>query len=95
MTEYKSYTREIKSRGQLTIPKGVRETGRFEEGDSVTIIPAGDAMIIIPKRFDLDEARRKLRKILKESGLTVEDILESLEEDREAVYEETYGRKRP
>jgi bifunctional DNA-binding transcriptional regulator/antitoxin component of YhaV-PrlF toxin-antitoxin module len=94
MTEYKSYDREIKDRGQLTIPKKIRKTGRIGEGGWVTIIPAGEALIILPKRFDLDEARARIRKILKESGLTVGDIIESLDEDREAVYNATYGGKR-
>ena len=93
MTEYRSYNREIKGRGQLTIPKKIRETGRLGEGDWVTIIPAGDALIILPKRFDLDEARKKIRKILKDSGITEEDLLKGLEEEREALYEEIYGRK--
>lgn len=94
MTEYRSYDREIKGRGQLTIPKKIRETGRLGEGDWVTIIPTGDAIIILPKRFDLDEARKKIQKILKEAGLTAEDFLESLDEDRQAVYEAIYGGKR-
>ena len=93
MTEYRSYDREIKGRGQLTIPKKIRETGRLGEGDWVTIIPAGDALIILPKRFDLDEARKKIRKIMKEAGLTEEDLLKGLDEEREALYEELYGRK--
>jgi AbrB family looped-hinge helix DNA binding protein len=93
MPEYRSYDREIKARGQLTIPKKIRETGRLGEGDWVTIIPAGDALIILPKRFDLDEARKKIRKIMKEAGVTEEDLLKGLDEEREALYEEIYGRK--
>jgi AbrB family looped-hinge helix DNA binding protein len=93
MPEYRSYDREIKARGQLTIPKKIRETGRLGEGDWVTIIPAGDALIILPKRFDLDEARKKIRKIMKEVGITEEDLLKGLDEERAALYEEIYGRK--
>jgi AbrB family looped-hinge helix DNA binding protein len=93
MIEYKSFDREIKDRGQLTIPKKIRETGGIGEGGWVTIIPAGEALIILPKRYDLDEARKKIRKILKDSGITEEDLLKGLEEEREALYEETYGRK--
>src|SRR4030042_300671 len=35
---------EIKSRGQLTIPKKIREISHLEEGQVVTIIPVGDPL---------------------------------------------------
>jgi bifunctional DNA-binding transcriptional regulator/antitoxin component of YhaV-PrlF toxin-antitoxin module len=87
----KPVTAEIKSRGQLTIPKKIRVMSQMEEGQVVSIIPVGDSVIITPKRLDLDEARREMRKILKGSGLAVEDLLEELKEEREKVYRETYG----
>ena len=85
---------EIKSRGQLTIPKKIRETSHLEEGQVVSILPVGDSLIITPKRLELDEARRQIKKILKASGLSVEALLSGLKEEREALYKETYGKKR-
>ncbi len=85
---------EIKSRGQLTIPKKIREKGHIEEGQMVSIIPVGDSIIITPKRLELDEARRQMKKLLKASGLSVEDLLAGLKEERETLYKETYGKKR-
>ena len=61
---------EIKSRGQLTIPKKIRDMSHLEEGQVVSIIPVGDSVIITPKRLELDEARRQIRKIVKASGLS-------------------------
>ncbi len=84
---------EIKARGQLTIPKKIREAGHLEEGQVVSIIPVGDSIIITPKRLELDEARREIKKILKASGLSAEDLLSGLKEEREALYKETYGKK--
>ena len=83
MPATKSFTAEIKPRGQLTIPKRIREMSRLEEGQVVSIIPVGDTVIITPKRLELDEARREIRRILKVSGLTAEEILEGLKEERE------------
>lgn len=85
---------EIKSRGQLTIPKKIRETKHLEEGQVVSIIPVGDSILITPKRLELDEARRQMRKLLKSSGLSLEDLISGLKEEREALYRETYGKKR-
>lgn len=90
----RSITAEIKSRGQLTIPKKIRVMSRLEEGQIVSIIPVGDSVIITPKRLELDEARREMKKILKASGVTLEDLLAELKEEREKVYQETYGRKK-
>ena len=89
----KPVTTEIKSRGQLTIPKKIRVMGHLEEGQVVSIIPIGDSVIITPKRLELDEARREIRKLLMASGLSVEDLLSGLPEAREKLYQETYGQK--
>jgi AbrB family looped-hinge helix DNA binding protein len=85
---------EIKARGQLTIPKKIREAGHLDEGQVVTIIPVGDSIIITPKRLEFDEARREIKKILKASGLTVENLLSGLKREREVLYRDTYGRKK-
>ena len=87
-------TAEIKSRGQLTIPKKIRGMSRFEEGQVVSIIPVGDSVIITPRKLELDEARREIKKILKASGLSPEDLLTGLNEERETLYEEAYGKKK-
>jgi AbrB family looped-hinge helix DNA binding protein len=93
MQMMKPLTTEIKSRGQLTIPKKIRVMGHLEEGQVVSIIPVGDSVIITPKRLELDEARREIRKLLKATGLSEEDLLKGLQEEREKLYQETYGKK--
>jgi len=89
----KPFTTEIKSRGQLTIPKRIRGLGYLEEGQVVSIIPVGDSVIITPKRLELDEARREIRKLLKTTGLSEEELLKGLQEEREKLYQETYAKK--
>jgi AbrB family looped-hinge helix DNA binding protein len=87
-------TAEIKSRGQLTIPKKIRVMSHLEEGQIVSIIPVGDSVIITPRRLELEDARREIKKILKETGISPEDLLAGLKEEREKLYQETYGKKR-
>jgi AbrB family looped-hinge helix DNA binding protein len=94
MDAVKTAIAEIKSRGQLTIPKKIRESSHLEEGQVVSIIPLGDSVIITPKRLDLDEARRQIRRIMKASGLSEKELLKGLEEERELLYREMYGKKR-
>jgi antitoxin PrlF len=86
-------TGEIKTRGQLTVPKKIRDMLKLEEGQAVTFLAIGDSVIISPKRLDLDEARRQIRSIVKESGLTEAAILSDLKKERALLYREKYGKK--
>jgi AbrB family looped-hinge helix DNA binding protein len=94
MKDVKPYKAEIRARGQLTIPKEVREKGPLYEGETVSIIPIGDSILVTPQRLALDEARREVRKIMKASGVTLEDLLHGLEDERESLFKETYGEKK-
>ena len=91
----KTFTAEIKSRGQLTIPKKIRIMSRLEEGQIVSIIPVGDSVIITPRRLELEEARREIKRILKEADLefSVENVRTSFQlliKDIKDVDEFTY-----
>jgi AbrB family looped-hinge helix DNA binding protein len=94
MEETKVAIAEIKARGQLTIPKKIREMSHIEEGNVVSILPIGDSLIITPKRLEFDEARRQFRKLVKASGLTIEELIEGLKEERTELFKETYGTKK-
>lgn len=85
---------EIKARGQMTIPKKIRDAGHLEEGQIVSIIPIGGAVIVTPKRLELDEARRQVRRIMKASGLSEKELLKGLGEERALLYKEVYGKKK-
>lgn len=95
MDTIKTVIAEIKNRGQLTIPKKIRESSHLEEGQIVSIIPVGDSVIITPKRLELDEARRQIRMIMKASGLSEKELLKGLGEERELLHRELYAKKRP
>jgi AbrB family looped-hinge helix DNA binding protein len=93
METTKIVTTEIKSRGQLTIPKKIRESCTLEEGQVVSLIPIGNSVLITPKRLPLEEARREVRKILKASGIAVDELLAGIKEERMELFEEIYGPK--
>ncbi len=94
METVKTITAEIKARGQLTIPKKIREMSNMEEGKVVTIVPVGDSLVITPQRIELDEARKQLRKSLKESRLTLEELIKGIKVQRDGLFRETYGTKK-
>ncbi len=94
MDNAKPYKSQIRERGQLTIPKKVREKGTLYDGENVSIIPIGDSILVTPRKLELDEARRELGRIMKASGATLEELIEGLEDERRALFEETYGEKK-
>jgi bifunctional DNA-binding transcriptional regulator/antitoxin component of YhaV-PrlF toxin-antitoxin module len=94
MPDPKPYAAEVKSRGQLTIPKKIREAGYMEEGQNVTIIPIGDSLLVTPKTLKLEDARRELRRMLRSSGLSLKDLLAGLDDARVRTYSETYAAKK-
>ena len=92
MNTEKAAVAEIKARGQLTIPKKIREMRHLEEGQIVTIIPVGDALIVAPKRLKLDEARREIRKVLKAANMTVEELVKPSKRIERAISRD-HGKK--
>ncbi|MBE3125092.1 MAG: hypothetical protein IMZ54_02705 [Acidobacteria bacterium] len=78
----------------MTIPKKVREKGTLYDGEAVSIIPIGDSILVTPRKLELDEARLQLGRIMKASGVTLEELIEGLEDERRALFEETYGEKK-
>jgi AbrB family looped-hinge helix DNA binding protein len=85
---------EIKERGQLTIPKRIRDAGHLEEGREVSLIPVGECLVITPRRLPLDEARRRLKALLGSSDATLDDLLLGLREGRNQFFHDTYGKAR-
>jgi len=94
MADSKPHNSHIRERGQLTIPKEVREKGALYDGEAVTIIPIGDSILITPRKLRLEEARREIRRIMRDSGASLDDLLEGLEEERAKLFEETYGEEK-
>lgn len=89
-----SYKTEIRQRGQVTIPKSVREASGLDEGCSVTLIPLGESILIAPQKLGLDEARRKIQQAIRATGLSPDEVLAGLTEERQALFEELYAKRR-
>jgi len=93
MDNAKPYRSQVRGRGQLTIPKKVREQGALYEGETVSVIPVGDSILVTPRKLELDEARRVILRIMKDSGVRLEELLAGLRDERKELFEETYGEK--
>lgn len=79
----------ISSKGQVTIPKTIRELLNLNEGDRVAFIE-DDGKVVITKAslIALRELQHVLSKAAQEKNLTEEDLLNELEVVREEMWNE-------
>jgi AbrB family looped-hinge helix DNA binding protein len=87
------YKTEIRQRGQVTIPKSVREASGLDEGCSVTLIPLGESILIAPQRLGLDEARRIIQQTIRATGMTPDEVMADLVSQRQPLFEELYAKR--
>lgn len=85
---------EVKARGQVTIPKKLRERYHLSEGTELSVIPLGEALLLAPRPLPLEEARKKLLRVMRDSGLTLGELLSGLPEEREKLASERYKKRR-
>ena len=83
-------TIKIWERGQLTIPKEVREDLDLSDFSTVSIFRVGKNIIITPKKLLRANLARKFEKAMKKEKLTLKDLLAGLEKERERYNRENY-----
>ena len=89
-----AYKTEIRQRGQVTIPKSVRDASGLDEGCSVTLIPLGESILIAPQKLGLDEARRRIQQAIRATGMSPDEVLAGLVSERQTLFEELYAKRR-
>ena len=85
---------EVKARGQVTIPKKLREKYHLSEGSEMTIFPVGEALVLAHRPLPLEEARKKLIRILFDSGVGLKELLSGLDVERDKIASKRYGRQK-
>jgi AbrB family looped-hinge helix DNA binding protein len=78
-------------RGQLTIPKEVREALKLNEDDQLSVFVVGRCMVLTPKRMLGPALAKDMQKAMKAKGLTLDDLLKDLREERRRYNREVYG----
>ena len=80
---YTASITKVTRKFQITVPKEVREPMSIHEGDHLAVITNGDEMII--KKLELpewDEIFEKGEKSAEEKGITKEDIIKAVREEK-------------
>lgn len=84
---------QVRQRGTLTLPAELREKYRIQPGDTFRLVDIDGIFILTPMTPMVPELAREIERARLEAGLTFEDLLRGLREQRERYYQEVYARQ--
>lgn len=82
---------KVWGRGQLTIPASLRKELRLDQETTLSVVRAGEALVLTPKKLIGDAMAKKAARELKQEGLTLDDLLRDLEKQRRRYNRGRYG----
>ena len=83
-------TIQIRKRGVLTLPSELREKYTIQEGDTYRLVDMDGIFVLTPMVPMVPELAREIERIRQESGLSLDELLDGLKEERERYYQEKY-----
>ena len=86
-----SRTIQLRSRGVLTLPKALRDKYDLGEGDALYLVDVGGTFVLTPMQPMVPSLAREIERLREEAGLSTEQLLQRLREEREALVRERYG----
>lgn len=79
-------TIQVRQRGTVTIPSDLREKYGIREGDTFRVLDLDGILVLTPMTPMVPELAREIEKMRLEAGLSTEDLLKSLREQREKYH---------
>jgi AbrB family looped-hinge helix DNA binding protein len=87
-------TLQIRSKGTITLPASLRKKYKLEEGEVLTVIDLGEGTILLkPMVSQVNKLSNRIANRLKEENITLDDLLQTLDEERKIYYQENYVKK--
>ncbi|MFP4395691.1 MAG: AbrB/MazE/SpoVT family DNA-binding domain-containing protein [Anaerolineales bacterium] len=83
-------TIQVRNRGVVTFPAELRKKYSIRKGDSFHLVDLDGIFVLTPMAPMVPELAREIEKARIEAGLSTEELLKSLREQREIYYQETY-----
>ena len=84
-------TIQVRQRGTLTLPAEFRAKYNIKPGDTFQVVDLDGILILTPMTPMLPELAREIERARLEAGLTVEEMLTGLREERARYTAEKYG----
>jgi len=76
-------TIQVRQRGTVTFPANLREKYGIREGDTFRMIDLDGIFVLTPMAPIVPELAREIEKARLEAGLSIDDLLRTLREQRE------------
>jgi bifunctional DNA-binding transcriptional regulator/antitoxin component of YhaV-PrlF toxin-antitoxin module len=83
---------KLRERGQLTIPYEYRKELGIGKEDVLNILKIGDVLILVPRQLAGDVLSKKIEGSMKRKGLTLDNLLKNLREQRKRYSREAYAK---
>ena len=82
---------QVRQRGTLTLPAEVRERYNIKPGDTFRLLDLDGIFVLTPMVPMVPELAQEIERARVEAGLSVEEMLTGLREQRERYVEEKRG----
>ncbi len=82
---------QVRQRGTLTLPAELREKYGIRPGDKLRLVDLDGVFVLTPMAPMVPELVREMERMRLEAGLSVEDLLAGLREQRERYHREKYA----
>ncbi len=84
-------TIQLRDKGGLTLPADVRKRYGLNAGDVFTLVDLGDgSFFLTPHVLQVERLGERISRGMEEAGVSLEDLLSVLEEERERYYKDHY-----
>ena len=82
---------QVRQRGTLTLPADLREKYGIKSGDTFRLVDLDGIFVLTPMVPMVPELAREIERMRQEAGLSIEELLTSLREQREQYHLEHYA----
>jgi len=84
-------TLQVRQRGVITLPADLREKYGIQQGDTFRLIDLDGVFVLTPMVPMVPELAREIERTRLEAGLSTEELLRTLREEREQYHREHYA----
>lgn len=76
-------TIQVRQRGVVTLPAGVREKYGIRAGDMLRLVDLDGLLVLSPLAPMVPELAREIERLRLEAGMTIDELLQALRDQRE------------
>ncbi|WP_107667632.1 AbrB family transcriptional regulator [Cyanothece sp. BG0011] len=86
----KSFPIRLQQDGTIAVPKLIQDKLNLHEGDWLNLLEIEDVIILTSKQPKVPQLTEQITAIREEEKISLEELLEGLENERKIIYKEKY-----